>query len=91
MSKEIEIEDIEMVQIDEALKAAFLVTVNECLKTDMLKEFCRLHNYSLPKSPMDIMIDQATGRMAKVAHEFFDFVRDYVFLPCLDDFAEPSF
>ncbi len=85
------IEDGAVAGIDAKLTELFTSTVHESIKAGMFKEFCRLSGYKAPKNPIDMMIDKSTGRLEKIAFEFFEFVRDYVFLPCLDGRAEQAF
>lgn len=58
--------------------------INMCIEKGMFKEFCRLHGYSMPKTPIEVMIDQATGHSTKIANEFFDFVMEYVVMPMIE-------
>lgn len=76
-------EDLAAIQIDDDLKQSFALTVKESIKSGLFKEFCRLNGYTAPKSPLDLMIDQATGRFNQIADEFFMFVYEYVFKPVL--------
>ncbi len=40
----------------------------------MVQEFCRLHNYTPPQSPLDKLIDQNTGRNEWLAAAWGQFV-----------------
>lgn len=63
----------------------FEKTVEECLKCpDFVKQYRRLRGARLGLgSPLEKMIDEATGFSKHEWNEFFDFVRDYVFMPTL--------
>ena len=58
-------------------------TIRICLETpELVKEYERLVGEKLvPTTPIHIMIDEATGYDKKKAHDFFDFVRDYIWMP----------
>lgn len=40
--------------------------------TELYREWCRLKGYSEPTTPLDQMIDTATGAEAQRMHEFVD-------------------
>lgn len=47
------------------------------------KLFCKLSNHKLPGAPIDMMIDQATGRNTEIINQFTFFLAKYVYLPLL--------
>lgn len=51
---------------------------------ELFKQFCRLHGYTLPKSPIDSMIDKATGIEEERTLEFGKFLMEYVFMPLIN-------
>jgi len=61
---------------------------NECIKEaagmpDLVKEFDRLNGTNLSRkgSPLDLMIDDSTGRMSSDLGKFVEFVREFVYEP----------
>lgn len=59
---------------------SFLECLNAAIQTDIVKEWERLSGKKLiASSPIDRMIDEATGYQEEVLKEFIDFVYDYVF------------
>lgn len=48
---------------------------------DLWNEFCRLRGYSLPTSPIEQLIDEATGREEKAVREYAAFVFEYIYSP----------
>lgn len=84
----INFEDELNIAIEDDLKKSFNFVVNECLNSNTLEHFCRLKGYRLPTSPIDIMIDEATGRLSQIAHEFIEFVNEYVFKPLIIKYIE---
>jgi hypothetical protein len=62
------------------------MTFEECLLEtakipDLWKEFCRLKGYKLPTSPIEQLIDEATGREKKIVREYAAFVFEHIYLP----------
>ena len=62
---------------------SFEETLEECLKTpELLKEYRRLTGARLGNgSTIEMMIDKSTGYHDKEWKDFFDFVRDYIWMP----------
>lgn len=58
-------------------------TIKLCIQTpELIKEYERLLDKKfVPSSPIEKMIDEATGYDKKLAHDFFNFVRDYIWMP----------
>lgn len=65
------------------LLVSFRMAVEQSYEAGLFKELCRLKGYSLPKSGIAIMIDQATGLEETRHREFIGFVRRYVWQPWL--------
>lgn len=60
---------------------SFIECLNECLHSDLVKEWERLFGKKLvAANPLDRMIDEATGYDMAIMIEFADFVYQYVFL-----------
>lgn len=63
------------------------MTFHECLmfcakQSELVENFNRLTGYKLgePRSPIDQMIDQATGLEDEAMREFISFVHEFVWL-----------
>ena len=68
------------------ISALFEDVVRLCIEhKDFVEQFDRLNNTQVSKlhyqSPIEKMIDEVTGFQKDQLFKFFDFVRDYVFLP----------
>lgn len=62
---------------------SFEETVKVCLNTpEFMENYKRLRGVALGSgSPIERMVDEATGRMKKEMFDLCDFIRDYVWLP----------
>jgi len=64
---------------------SFEETVRTCLDTpEFMENYRRLRKVSLglqSRSPIEWMIDEATGREKKEMFDLCDFIRDYIWLP----------
>ncbi len=47
--------------------------VSEAMQAGMYEEWCRLKGYDLPKTPIALEVDRATGALESRASEFLDF------------------
>lgn len=68
------------------------ISFRDCLMAcaankDLVAEFDRLSgsNLSMKGTPIDLAIDESTGRQAKEAKEFVKFVHEFVWLSCLSE------
>lgn len=70
----------------------FVDCVNECLKDRaFLAEYDRLHNTRFTNlKGLEALIDEATGKLEQDFAELFDFIRDYIWLPCIQDEHHPN-
>lgn len=68
------------------------MTFEECLKKcaetdELVKEFDRLNNTHLStlsqRTPLDRMIDEATGRDREAVQKFAGFVTEFIWLPMI--------
>lgn len=70
---------------ESALAALFRLCVEQCMASEeFMREYRRLTGSQLlkPRTPLDVLIDNATGAPAvndREARAFFEFVRTYVF------------
>lgn len=62
---------------------SFEETVKVCLNTpEFMEEYARLKGVALGSgSPIERMVDEATGRTKKEMFDLCDFIRDYIWLP----------
>lgn len=93
MSAELSDEAIDAAMAD-ATEATFRFCVREVLANEaIMTEYRRLSgrpNFMLKRHPIEVMVDEACRRQVvdpEEAKEFFDFVRDYVWLPWLNALA----
>ena len=61
------------------------MTFEECMQEitkhpELFMQFCRLKGYTLPKSPIEQMIDDSTGYTKEIVQEFVSFCFEYVYL-----------
>lgn len=64
------------------------MTFGECLIAtadvpELYEEFCRLEGYVPPRSPIEAMVDEASGRAEDITARYAAFVFDCVYLPLL--------
>ena len=78
-----EIKDLIIKDAEDIFKAGIEKIPPEQLNK-LYKEFCRLSGYSAPKSPIDSMIDKATGFEEERMTEFASFLMQYVFMPVIN-------
>jgi hypothetical protein len=61
--------------------------LSECINNkDFIKEFDRLSgtNLSMQGNPIDIMVDEHSGRLESDFNELIEFVHEYIFKLCPD-------
>lgn len=65
---------------------SFVECVNLCLQDrEFLTEYDRLHDTRFSNlGGLEGLIDEATGRLEKDFAELFDFIRERIWLPCLE-------
>ena len=65
-------------------------TIKMCLENqDFIKEYERLLGQKLVAgSPIEKMIDEATGYDKKLTNDFFNFIRDYIWMPVVVEMME---
>lgn len=57
-----------------------------CKQPELIREYERVRGVKLRnRSPIESLVDEATGYRKEKWMEFFDFIRDYIWMPVLLD------